>query len=168
MTRVERLTNYTNVKPENISFGSPKVSNVPERGITYERIPISIKHGNGTYGSLLIKTEKCFSFGVQQNLDKETGEITGWSLPIAMYDRLEPTLALGLGPIIERQKGGGARCQHGRIRRFCKPCGGSAICPHGIRKYVCKPCGGSQLCKHFNQKHQCRECKREKSVQEPS
>ena len=77
------------------------------------------------------------------------------------YDmnKVELSIALGLGPIIERQKGGGAKCQHGKIKRFCVQCRGSAICPHGIRKYVCKPCGGSQLCKHFNQKHQCRECK---------
>ena len=93
MTRVERLTSLNNFKPENISFGIPKVSNVPGKDITYQRISITIKHDNGTYGSLLIKTEKCFSFGVQQNIDKETGEVTGWSLPIAMYDRLEPTKA---------------------------------------------------------------------------
>ena len=80
----------------------------------------------------------------------------------------ELSLALGLGPIIERQKGGGKQGLHGKIKRFCIPCGGSAICPHGIRKYVCKLCGGSQLCKHFNQKHQCRECRREKSTQELS
>ena len=91
MTRVERLTNLNNIKPENISLGASKVSNVPGKDITYERIPITIKHGSGVYGSLLIRTEKCFSFGVQQNLDKETGEVTGWSLPIAMYDKLEPT-----------------------------------------------------------------------------
>ena len=93
MTRVECLINLNNFKPENISFGVPKVSNVPGRDVTYQRIPITIKHDDDFYGSLLIKTEKCFSFGVQQNLDKETGEITGWSLPIAMYDRLEPTKA---------------------------------------------------------------------------
>ena len=75
----------------------------------------------------------------------------------------ELSLALGLGPIIVMPKGGGKKCEHGKVKRFCVPCGGSAICKHGIRKYVCKPCGGSQLCKHFKQKHQCRECNREKS-----
>ena len=85
-----------------------------------------------------------------------------------IMNKAELSLALGLGPVIERQKGGGTKCQHGRIKRFCVPCGGSAICPHGIRKYVCKPCGGSQLCKHFNQKHQCRRCKKERLAQELS
>ena len=79
----------------------------------------------------------------------------------------ELSIALGFGPIInEVQKGGGKKCKHGKIMRYCVPCGGSAICPHGIRKYVCRPCGGSQLCKHLNQKHQCRECRRERLAQE--
>ena len=76
--------------------------------------------------------------------------------------KAELSLALGFGPITERVKGGGKKCEHGKQMRFCVPCGGSGICPHGIRKYVCKPCGGSQLCKHDRQKHQCRECIRER------
>ena len=76
--------------------------------------------------------------------------------------KAELSHALGLGPIIERQKGGGKKCAHVKQMRFCVQCGGSAICPHGIRKYVCKPCKGSQLCKHLKQKHQCRECEIEK------
>ena len=93
MTRVERLTNYSNIKPENIRFCAPIVSKVPGKDVTYQRIPITINHDDGTYGPLLIKTEKCLTFGARQNFDKETGELTGWSLPIAMYDRLEPTEA---------------------------------------------------------------------------
>ena len=92
MQRVERLTNYENFKPENINFGVTRFGNVPGKDVSYEMVPITIEHNeSGDYGSLLIKTEKCFTFGAQQNLDKETGELTGWSLPIAMYDRLEPT-----------------------------------------------------------------------------
>ena len=91
MTRVERLTNFSDFKLEDISFCATKVGKVPGKDITYERVPITIDYDDGTYGSLLIKTEKCFTFGVQQNIDKETGTVNGWSLPIAMYDRLEPT-----------------------------------------------------------------------------
>ena len=91
MQRVERLTNYSDIKPENISFAEVKVSNVPGKDITYGRIPITIKHDDNLFGPLLIKTEKCFSFGVQQNVDKETVEITHWTLPISMYNRDSPT-----------------------------------------------------------------------------
>ena len=73
MTRVERLTNYNDVKTENINFGVTRFGNVTGKNVTYERIPITIEHGDD-YGSLLIKTEKCFTFGIQQNLDKETGK----------------------------------------------------------------------------------------------
>ena len=90
MARVERLTNYNDVKTENINFGVTRFGNVSGKDVTYERIPITIEHGDD-YGSLLIKTEKCFTFGIQRNLDKETWEVSGWSLPIAMYDWLSPT-----------------------------------------------------------------------------
>ena len=49
----------------------------------------------------------------------------------------ELSFRLGIWSPIERQVGGGKKCEHGKIMRFCKPCGGSAICSHGIRKYVC-------------------------------
>ena len=91
MQRVERLTNYSYIETKNISFGKHEVGKVPGKDITYERIPITIIHDNNLYGSLLIKTEKCFSFGAQQNISKETGELAGWTLPIAMYDRDSPT-----------------------------------------------------------------------------
>ena len=87
MQRVERLTNYYDIESKNISFGKVEVGRVPGKDITYERIPITIIHDDNLYGSLFIKTEKCFSFGAQQNINKETGVVSGWTLPIAMYNR---------------------------------------------------------------------------------
>ena len=91
MQRVERLTNYSDVEAKNISFGKVEVGRVPGKDVTYERIPITIIHDDNLYGSLFIKTEKCFSFGAQQNINKETGVINGWTLPIVMYNRQGPT-----------------------------------------------------------------------------
>ena len=87
MQRVERLTNYYDIEAKNISFSKHEVRKVPGKDITYERIPITIIHDDNLYGSLFIKTEKCFSFGAQQNINKETGVLNGWMLPIAMYNR---------------------------------------------------------------------------------
>ena len=87
MQRVERLTNSSDVKAENISFGRVEVGRVPGKDITYERIPITIIHGNNLFGSLFIKTEQCFSFGAQQNINKETGVVGGRTLPIVMSSR---------------------------------------------------------------------------------
>ena len=109
MQRVERLTNYSDIKFENISFGRVEVGRVPGKDITYERIPITIIHGNNLFGSLFIKTEQCFSFGAQQNINKETGVVSGWTLPIAMYNRDGATeeqleWVVKFGEIVERCK----------------------------------------------------------------
>ena len=87
MQRVERLTNSSDVKVENIRFGKAEVGRVLEKNISYKRIPITITHGDDLYGSLFIPTEQCFSFGAQQNVDKDTGVVSGWVLPIVMYNR---------------------------------------------------------------------------------
>ena len=85
-----QLSSNDDIKPENINFGITTFGTVPGKDISYERVPITINYGNYD-GPLLIKTEKCFTFGAKQNLDKETGEVNGWSLPIVMNDRYDPT-----------------------------------------------------------------------------
>lgn len=92
MQRREQLTKYSYIDTKNIHFGEPTVSQVRGKDITYERIPITIKHDDKSFGSLLVKTERCFSFGAQQNINEETGEASGWTLPIAMYDRDDPSV----------------------------------------------------------------------------
>ena len=87
MQRVERLTNYSDIKVENISFGKVEVGRVPGKNITYERIPITIIHGDNLFGSLFIPTAQFFSFGAQQNINKDAGVVNGWALPIVMYNR---------------------------------------------------------------------------------
>ena len=87
MQRVERLTNSSDVKVENIRFGKYEFGRVQEKDVFYKRIPITIMHDDNLHGSLLIPTKACFSFGVQQNVNKDTGLVSGWSLPIVMYNR---------------------------------------------------------------------------------
>jgi hypothetical protein len=53
----------------------------------------------------------------------------------------------------------GKICEHGRHRRYCKPCGGSAICMHGRDRRYCRDCGGSAICPHGKTRRYCRECK---------
>lgn len=90
MPLVERLIDYYDIDPMHICFGEPQVSIVPDTNITYTRIPISIEHGGGSVGPLIIKTRKCFTFGAQKD-SVNTKELSRWTLPIVMYDRDEPT-----------------------------------------------------------------------------
>lgn len=91
MQRREQLTNINDLDMFDLRFGKPQTFKIPDSDRTYDRVPIVIHYGDATFGSLLLKTEKCFSFGAQQNINKETGETYGWTLPISMYDREEAT-----------------------------------------------------------------------------
>ena len=91
MQRREQLTNINDLDMFDLRFGKPQTFKIPDSDRTYDRVPIVIHYGDATFGSLLLKTEKCFSFGAQQNINKETGETHGWTLPISMYDREEAT-----------------------------------------------------------------------------
>ena len=51
-----------------------------------------------------------------------------------------------------------SKCEHGKIKKYCKECGGVSICEHKRIKYTCKECGGSAVCQHGKQKTQCKEC----------
>jgi hypothetical protein len=50
------------------------------------------------------------------------------------------------------------KCEHGRIKYYCKECGGDGYCKHGKQKARCKECGGSAFCKHNKKKEYCKEC----------
>ena len=51
------------------------------------------------------------------------------------------------------------KCEHGRLKYYCKECGGSQICDHNKRKEECKVCVGSQICEHNKRKKNCKDCK---------
>lgn len=92
MQRREQLTNIDDLDMSNLHFEKPKTFKIPYSDRTYDCIPIVINYDDATFGSLLLKTDKCFSFGAQHNINKETGEVYGWTLPISMYNREGVTL----------------------------------------------------------------------------
>ena len=83
----EQLTNINNPYEYNVCFGKSVTFEVPNSDKTYDRIPITVEYDTNVSGPLLIKTDKCFSYGARQNVNKETGEVYGWTLPISMYDK---------------------------------------------------------------------------------
>jgi len=50
------------------------------------------------------------------------------------------------------------KCEHNKVKYYCKDCHGGAFCIHLNRKSQCKECGGSQICEHNIQKAKCKEC----------
>ena len=50
------------------------------------------------------------------------------------------------------------KCQHDRVKYYCKECKGSQICVHNQQRTRCKECKGSQICVHDRAKYLCKEC----------
>lgn len=50
------------------------------------------------------------------------------------------------------------KCEHGKIKCYCKVCNGSQICEHNHRRNECKECDGSSICEHWKRKDRCKEC----------
>eukprot|EP00656_Telonema_subtile_P053570 TRINITY_DN7793_c0_g5_i5.p1 TRINITY_DN7793_c0_g5~~TRINITY_DN7793_c0_g5_i5.p1 ORF type:complete len:850 (+),score=168.75 TRINITY_DN7793_c0_g5_i5:121-2670(+) len=49
-------------------------------------------------------------------------------------------------------------CEHGRVRKMCRPCGESSICEHGKDRLSCKACHTNGICEHGKKGSRCRQC----------
>lgn len=91
-----QLTNPAMYDVSNMIFskanaGSAGGANVNGPPIKYFRIPISTRNPDGSVGELVFQTEKLFSFGVSRNTDQVTGKVTGYTLPLCMWNKDSPT-----------------------------------------------------------------------------
>ena len=81
------LSSYKNITKENIKFNETKEFQIKDKNLTYKRIPIVIKYGGKKIGPLVVETPFLFSFGVSRNLDKKTGKLTGYSIPVCLWSK---------------------------------------------------------------------------------
>ena len=81
------LSSYKNITKENIKFKETKEFQIKDKNLTYKRIPIVIKYGGKKIGPLVVETPFLFSFGVSRNLDKKTGKLTGYSIPVCLWPK---------------------------------------------------------------------------------
>ena len=73
---------------DNIIFSEPEEGKLPQANPN--AIPISfyriyIKHKNGD--DVIMKIGPCYTFGVSENFSQETKELTGYQMPLVMFDR---------------------------------------------------------------------------------
>lgn len=82
-----QLTNATDYDTSNLIFAKPYSGSIQGNGpsISYKRINIQTHNVDGSVGDLILKTPRCFSFGVSENTSQETGVVNGWSLPICLH-----------------------------------------------------------------------------------
>ena len=84
-----QLTSASGYDTARLRFSKPIAGTIPNStpAINYKRINITTLNEDGTEGGLIIPTEKCFSFGVGENINPETGLPSGYSFPICLYNR---------------------------------------------------------------------------------
>ena len=89
-----QLINVNNYNPkQNIVFSKPISGEVPgtKPKIEFKRINIFTKNEDGTEGELVIPTNRLYSYGVSENVNPETKKITGYTFPLCLWSRDEPT-----------------------------------------------------------------------------
>ena len=70
-------------------FSEPIIGSIPDSKtkIEFKRINISTRNEDGTVGELIIPTERLYSFGVSENTSQETGNVTGFTFPLCLWNR---------------------------------------------------------------------------------
>ena len=93
MSSNTQLTHCADLEVGNIIFSKPETKSIPNTPISYKRINILYKNSDGSVGDLIIPTEQLFSFGVQENTDMASNKITGYSIPLCLWNRTGATEA---------------------------------------------------------------------------
>ena len=77
----------------NMIFSDPIYGSIPDSRpkIEFRRINISTRNEDGSIGELIIPTERLYSFGISTNTSQETGKVTGYTLPLCLWNRDNPT-----------------------------------------------------------------------------
>jgi hypothetical protein len=90
---MSQLTSIHEFNPENLRYGKPIMGTVPDSNPAVKtiRVPVTYKYSDGSYGPLMVSTGKVFSFGLGENVSQETQKVTGYSMPLCLYNRDGPT-----------------------------------------------------------------------------
>ena len=82
-----QLSSIENITEDNIVFHEPKEFKLRNTSIKYKRIKIETKLPNGKISPLVVETPFLFSFGVSKRKNRETGQLTGYSIPVCLWKK---------------------------------------------------------------------------------
>lgn len=85
-TQLTQVENYDTTK---LTFSKVQEFPIPnnDAGLVYRRVSIGTENPDGTKGDLVIKTPRCFSFGLSENVNDNTGLVDGYSVPLCLKSR---------------------------------------------------------------------------------
>lgn len=89
------LTPASGFDVSKIRFSEPVAGTIPDSKpkIEFKRINIRMTNEDGSEGELVLSTERLFSFGVSENTSQETGKVNGYTFPLCLWNRDNPTEA---------------------------------------------------------------------------
>lgn len=84
-----QLTSAFGYDASRICFSKAIVGSIPNSvpKISYKRINISTRNGDGSVGDLILEGLEWFSFGVSENKEQGTEITNGYSMPICLYNK---------------------------------------------------------------------------------
>lgn len=85
------LSSAENFNVDNLVFSEPQEITIPDSELTFKRINIQTKFEDGSQGDLVLKTTRLFSFGVSEETSRETGKVSGYKMPLCMWNRDGPS-----------------------------------------------------------------------------
>ena len=89
MSENTQLTTAPGYDTSRMIFSEPVTGTIPNSKpeIRFQRIIIQTRNNDGTTGELILPTTQLFSFGVSENVSQETGKVTGYSMPLCLWNR---------------------------------------------------------------------------------
>ena len=84
-----QLSSIENITEDNILLHEAKEFQLRNTSIKYKRIKIETKLPNGKISPFVVESPFLFSFGVSKRKNQETGQLTGYSIPVCLWKRDE-------------------------------------------------------------------------------
>ena len=82
-----QLTPISKIKKQNFIFYQPNDYTIKNTKLTYKRLKLDVKYPDNKQGPLVIETPFLFSFGVSEKKDIKSNELTGYCLPICLWEK---------------------------------------------------------------------------------
>lgn len=94
MSDNNQLTTASGYDTKCMIFSEPQKGSIPNSlpAINYRRIIIQTRNKDGTVGDLIFPTSTLFALGVSENKNPETGKVSGYVMPLCLWNRDGPTV----------------------------------------------------------------------------
>lgn len=86
-----KLENLSTLDFNKILFSKPEVNKIPGQKLTYQRIRINVQDESGLNDLIIASPPNLMCWGLQENRDLSTNELTGYQLPIVLWSKNGPT-----------------------------------------------------------------------------